>query len=84
MKKAQAEKEPTFEAGMAQLDEIVRRLESGEETLDDSVALYETGMKLSLALEKRLRAAEQRFETLQKEQDETASGVQEESAPAEE
>lgn len=57
-------KEPTFEEAMAQLDEIVQKLEAGSETLDASIALYETGMKLSALLNRRLEAAEQKFETL--------------------
>ena len=34
-----------FEEAMNQLSEIVTRLESGEVSLDDSIALFEKGMK---------------------------------------
>jgi exodeoxyribonuclease VII small subunit len=42
-KKAQV----SFEDALARLDEIVRLLEGGKLTLDETVSLYEEGMKLS-------------------------------------
>lgn len=52
----------SFEAAMAELEQIVRRLESGEVSLEDSVALYERGHALRAHCEARLRAAELRVE----------------------
>lgn len=57
-------KEPTFEAAMTQLEEIVSKLESGEETLDASIKLFETGAHLSAFLERKLTQAEQKITEL--------------------
>ena len=37
----------TYEQAVAELEEIIRKLESGEASLDDSIALYSRGMELS-------------------------------------
>ncbi|AVQ97386.1 exodeoxyribonuclease VII small subunit [Ethanoligenens harbinense] len=58
------EKEPTFEEAMAQLEQIVDRLESGEETLDGSIRLFETGARLSALLDRKLSKAEQKIASL--------------------
>ena len=42
-----AKKSLTFEESMNRLDEIVRLLENGETTLEESVALFEEGTKLA-------------------------------------
>lgn len=70
-------KEPTFEEAMTQLEEIVAKLESGEETLDASIKLFETGARLSALLNRKLTQAEQKIAKLttaseQKEQPQTA------------
>ena len=39
----------TFEDNMKELEAIAARLESGEVTLDESLKLFETGIKLSKA-----------------------------------
>ena len=39
-------KEPAFEQALARLEEIVRALDGGEAALDDSLALFEEGVKL--------------------------------------
>ena len=39
--------ELTFEAALAELEEIVSRLEAGELTLEESLALFERGQALS-------------------------------------
>lgn len=57
-------KEPVFEEAMAQLEEIVAKLESGEETLDESIKLFETGARLAALLNRRLEQAEQKIEKL--------------------
>lgn len=57
-------KEPTFEEAMAQLEEIVAKLESGEETLDESIQLFETGARLSAMLDRKLTQAEQKIAKL--------------------
>ncbi len=47
----------SFEAAMGELETIVRRLESGDVSLEESVALYERGHALRGHCEARLAAA---------------------------
>ena len=50
----------TFEQAYAELETIVTQLESGDLTLDDSVALYERGQRLARLCGEKLDAAELR------------------------
>jgi exodeoxyribonuclease VII small subunit len=64
---AQADSAPaiaslSFEAAMGELETIVRRLESGDVSLEESVALYERGHALRGHCEARLAAAQARIE----------------------
>ncbi|MEL0156373.1 exodeoxyribonuclease VII small subunit [Sphingopyxis sp.] len=52
----------SFEAAMGELETIVRRLESGDVSLEKSVALYERGHALRAHCEARLAAAQARIE----------------------
>lgn len=52
----------SFEAAMAELEGIVRRLESGDVSLEESVTLYERGHSLRGHCEARLKAAQARIE----------------------
>jgi exodeoxyribonuclease VII small subunit len=52
----------SFEAAMSELETIVRRLESGDVSLEESVALYERGHALRQHCEARLAAAQARIE----------------------
>jgi len=52
----------SFEAAMGELETIVRRLESGDVSLEESVALYERGHALRVHCEARLAAAQARIE----------------------
>lgn len=54
----------TFEESYAQLEEVVRQLERGELTLDESMALFEKGIKLAQMCEARLDKAEQKVSQL--------------------
>ncbi len=54
----------TFEAGLDQLESIVKEMESGELPLERALELFERGMKLSEACRKQLEAAETRVEIL--------------------
>lgn len=58
------QKEPTFEEALARLEEIVRALESGQSKLEDSLALYEEGIRLCRACNERLDGAEQKIKML--------------------
>ena len=54
----------SFEDALRALEEVVRRLESGEVPLDDSIALYERGEALRLHCQARLDAAQARIERI--------------------
>lgn len=57
-------KKITFEESLVRLEEITLKIESGELTLDESLKLFEEGIKLSRFCEKRLTSAEQKIEIL--------------------
>jgi exodeoxyribonuclease VII small subunit len=57
-------REPSFEEALKALEEIVRKLESGEAPLDESIALYEQGHKLRALCQSRLDAAQARIEQI--------------------
>ena len=52
----------SFEAAMGELETIVRRLEGGDVSLEESVTLYERGHALRQHCEARLAAAQARIE----------------------
>ncbi len=54
----------TFEAGLQQLETIVKEMESGDLPLERALELFERGMKLSEACRKQLEEAETRIEIL--------------------
>lgn len=54
----------TFEQAFQQLEEVVRQLESGELSLEQSLALFEKGMLLARLCESKLDEAEQRVSQL--------------------
>jgi exodeoxyribonuclease VII small subunit len=62
--KAVAVEELSFEAALAELEDIVSRLEQGEVDLEDSIALYERGNALKAHCEKKLKGAEARLEKI--------------------
>ena len=53
-----------FEAAIAELESIVKKLEEGELTLERSLELYERGVQLSRFCHARLEDAERRIEIL--------------------
>ena len=53
-----------FEAAIAELESIVRKLEEGDLPLEQSLALYERGVQLSRFCHARLEDAERRIEVL--------------------
>ena len=54
----------SFEEQLTALESVVERLERGELTLDESVRLFEEGVKLSDAFKKQLETAEGRIQVL--------------------
>jgi exodeoxyribonuclease VII small subunit len=55
----------SFEAALKRLEEIVRKLESGEASLDEAIELYGEGDRLRRQCEDRLAAAQARIEKIQ-------------------
>ena len=53
-----------FEAAIAELETIVKKLEDGDLTLEQSLDLYERGVRLSRYCHGRLEEAERRVEVL--------------------
>ena len=58
------ERELSFEDAMQRLETIVEELESGSLSLEDSLARYEEGVRLSRHLGRTLDQAEKRIERL--------------------
>lgn len=53
-----------FEASLERLTNIVERLENGELGLEESLALFEEGIRLARTAQERLDSAEKRVEEL--------------------
>lgn len=60
----------TFEKSVQELDAIVSKMESGELSLDESLKLFEQGVKLTRACQKTLADAEEKIEKLMESVDE--------------
>ncbi len=54
----------TFEKALAQLEDIVAKLEGGKVDLEDSIKLYEKGEALKKHCENKLKEAEARIEKI--------------------
>jgi exodeoxyribonuclease VII small subunit len=61
------EETPTFEAALQKLDEIVQKLEKGDLPLEQSLLLYEEGVRLSRLCHAKLEEAEGKIELLLKD-----------------
>ena len=68
-KKVEPAKKADFERSLARLEEVVRRLESPNLSLDDAMKLFEEGVALSRECQKQLEEAEGRVEILLKKAD---------------
>lgn len=56
--------EMSFETAMAELNEVVSKLERGDVALEDSIALYERGAALKAHCEAKLKDAEEKVEKI--------------------
>ncbi|MBV9498394.1 MAG: exodeoxyribonuclease VII small subunit [Acidobacteriaceae bacterium] len=56
----------TFEASLQELERIVKELERGDLPLEQSLILFESGMRLSAECKRQLEEAESRVEILTK------------------
>ncbi|MFN3418751.1 MAG: exodeoxyribonuclease VII small subunit [Pyrinomonadaceae bacterium] len=59
----------SFETSLNELEKIVKQLESGDLPLEESLKLFETGVKLARECRQRLANAERKIEVLLKEAD---------------
>ena len=66
----------SFEKALAELEQIVTRLESGKVDLEQSISIYERGEALKKHCEGLLRDAEARIEKITLKPDGTPSGTE--------
>ena len=59
----------TFEQSITELEEIVSKLEGGNVTLDESLTLFEQGIKLSKSCNEMLDEAEKKVSILMTNED---------------
>ncbi|MEP6784321.1 MAG: exodeoxyribonuclease VII small subunit [Sphingomonadales bacterium] len=65
----------SFEDALKRLENIVHRLESGEASLEDSIALYTEGSQLRGQCEERLKSAQEKIDKIVLGADGTPTGV---------
>jgi len=70
--------QPTFEKSLQQLEIIVNQIENGELTLEENIAKFEEGMKLSKICNQKLAETEKKIEMLvtNQQQEETWQPLQ--------
>ena len=68
------EKKMTFEESLKELEDIIRKLENGDASLDEMLSLFEQGIARTRDCSAQLKNAEQKISVLMK----TASGEMEE------
>jgi exodeoxyribonuclease VII small subunit len=73
-------KEPTFEEALKNLENVVAKLESGETNLEESIRLFEEGMRLSALCQKRLDDADRKIETLMRKPGGVLAGTEDEAS----
>jgi exodeoxyribonuclease VII small subunit len=59
-----------FEEALGRLEDIVRRMEAGDMTLEESLKAFEEGIKLARLCSRKLDEAERRVEILLKQEEE--------------
>lgn len=70
MAKKEEEKELSFEEALESLEEIVKKLETGEVPLDDAITEFNKAMVLSKACDDKLKSAEEAITKLVKDNNE--------------
>ncbi|HOW85929.1 MAG TPA: exodeoxyribonuclease VII small subunit [Candidatus Aminicenantes bacterium] len=73
----------TFEKALAELEQIVAKLEKGGISLNESLALFEKGVKMSRFLRAELDKAERKVEILLKDEQGNLKAEEFEAEPAE-
>ena len=61
---AEDKKELTIEESFARLDDMVKKMDSEDISLEESFRLYEEGMKLLLAVGGKINAVEKKMQAL--------------------
>jgi exodeoxyribonuclease VII small subunit len=61
---------PDFEAALAELEDLVELMETGDITLEESLAHFERGIKLTRQCQEALKTAEQKVQILMRDQGE--------------
>ena len=75
VKTESAEKSPDFEKSLAELEQIVARMEAGDLSLDQSLQQFERGVALARECQQALQVAEQKVEILLKQSGSSADFV---------
>lgn len=55
---------PDFEAALTELEKLVEKMESGEQSLEDALKSFQRGIELTRTCQQGLKEAEQRVEKL--------------------
>ena len=66
---AKKDKQIQFEEAFKRLEDIVNKMESGDLSLEESMTLFEEGIKLTETCKSRLEAAKQKIQLLTKDSD---------------
>ncbi len=72
-------KDPTFEEALKSLENVVAKLESGKTNLEESIRLFEEGMRLSALCQKRLDDADRKIELLMRKPGGVVTGTEDEA-----
>lgn len=67
--------EMSFEAAMAELEQVLGQLERGDVALDQSITLYERGAALKARCEKKLKEAEEKVAAITLDSDGNPTGL---------
>ena len=67
--------EMSFEEAMAELEQVVGRLERGDAALDESIKLYERGAELRKRCKAKLKEAEEKVEQITLDADGKPTGT---------
>ncbi len=69
MSSSEQQNEPAFEAQLKELETIVRRMESGEQSLEESLRDFQAGIEIVRKCQARLKEAELKVVQLTKGED---------------
>ncbi len=67
--------EMSFEEAMAELEQVVARLERGDVALEESIRLYERGAELKARCEQKLKEAEEKVAAITLDADGAPTGT---------